>query len=241
MTLERIAKVIAARSPYSRRDAEHLIAQGRVRLGEEIIAHPSHKIAMEDASLAIDHRLLPLAPSPKIWLFHKPTGTLTTAHDPQGRPTIFSLLPPHLQGMMTIGRLDMQSEGLLLLTNHAPLKAHLEHPDQAMERRYWVRVYGTINTRMLEEIRHGLLLDGIHYRPVDIVIDSQSGENSWLHFTLREGKNREIRHLCTALGVQVNRLIRAGYGPFTLDDMPHNSWKEAPGDLVTSLIKRNAL
>jgi len=231
----RIAKAIAARTAYSRREAERLIAEGRVSYAGERITHPATQVELDSPLLAVDGKPLPSVAAPEIWLLHKPTGMITTTKDPEGRPTVFSLLPPHLRHLMVVGRLDMQSEGLLLFTNSAAIKRHLEHPAHALERRYRVRVYGALDMAVYKQLQDGITLDGIYYRPVDISIISQTGRNIWLQFALKEGKNREIRMLCTALGVRVNRLIREAYGPFTLGKLPKSHYQQASQKYVDAL------
>ena len=191
--LVRIAKAIAARSNYSRRQAELLIAEGRVSVNSQIIEHPSVQIDPSDPSLAINNMPLAAIQNPTIWLLHKPTGTITTTYDPQGRPTVFSLLPEALQGLKVIGRLDIESEGLLLFTNSGAIKRHFELPSSQITRVYHVRIYGTPDPQILHELAEGLDFGHASYQPVEIAIISGQGRNSWLQFSLKEGKKSKRR------------------------------------------------
>ncbi len=224
---ERIAKVIARAGLGSRREAERWIAAGRVALDGKPVTSAATLVTPEQ-KITIDGSSLPPPPEPRLWRFHKPDGVLTTARDPEGRKTLYDLLPRDLPRVMPVGRLDMSSEGLLLLTNDGALKRRLELPATGWRRRYRVRAYGRTTAERLAELRRGLTLDGIHYGPIEARLDRQSGANAWLTMSLREGKNREVRKVCAHLGLTVNRLIRIGYGPFLVGRLKPGELAEVP-------------
>lgn len=224
---ERIAKVIARAGVCSRRDAERLIAEGRVALDGEVLTSPAIAVG-PDARITVDGTPLPTAEPPRLWRLHKPPGLLTAARDPQGRRTIYDLLPAALPRVMPIGRLDLNSEGLLLLTNDGGLKRRLELPATGWRRRYRVRVFGQVTPADLAALKRGVTVAGIDYGPIEARIDSQQGANAWLTLTLTEGKNREIRRVCEHLGLRVNRLIRIAYGPFQLGQLARGALAEVP-------------
>jgi 23S rRNA pseudouridine2605 synthase len=229
---ERIAKVIARAGLCSRRDAERWIADGRVSVNGKRLETPAFTVGPEDV-VAVDGNPLPAAEAPRLFLYHKPPGLVTTARDEQNRPTVFAKLPPRLPRVISVGRLDLNSEGLLLLTNDGGLARYLELPANAWERRYRVRVHGTVKASDLAKLARGVTVEGVKYGPIDARIErAPVGANVWLAVTLREGKNREIRKVMAHLGLQVSRLIRTAYGPFQLGDLPPGSAKEvAPGIL----------
>lgn len=224
---ERIAKVIARSGLCSRRDAEALIAAGRVSLDGRLLDSAA-TLVLPEQRVEVDGKPLPTPEAPRLFRFHKPRGLLTAARDPHGRPTIYDGLPPELPRLMPIGRLDMTSEGLLLLTNDGALKRRLELPATGWVRRYRVRVFGQVEEAALARLGEGLLVDGVAYGPVRARLDSQRGGNAWLTMALTEGKNREIRRLCEHLGYRVNRLIRLAYGPFQLGGLPRGALEEIP-------------
>ena len=224
---ERIAKAIARAGLGSRRDAERWIAAGRVALDGRKVESAA-TLVTPDQVITIDGSPLPPPPEPRLWRFHKPDGVLTTARDPEGRRTIYDLLPRDLPRVMPVGRLDMSSEGLLLLTNDGALKRRLELPASGLRRRYRVRAYGRTSPERLAELARGLTLDGIHYGPIEARLDRQSGANTWLTMTLREGKNREVRKVCAHIGLKVNRLIRVGYGSFQIGRLKPGELAEVP-------------
>ncbi|MCV6595910.1 MAG: rRNA pseudouridine synthase [Mangrovicoccus sp.] len=215
---ERIAKVMARAGAASRRGAEQMIADGRVRVNGKTITSPALNVTGSDR-IEIDGQALAAAEPTRLWLYHKPSGLVTTARDEKGRATIFDELPEDLPRVMPVGRLDLTSEGLLLLTNDGEIKRKLELPSTGWSRKYRVRVKGTPDEAMLEPLRKGISVDGENFQPMTVTLDRQQGANAWLTISLREGRNREIRRAAEAVGLTVNRLIRVSYGPFRLGDL----------------------
>jgi len=215
---ERIAKRIARAGICSRREAERLIEAGRVVLNGELIKTPALTVGPDDA-ITIDGKPLPAAAPAVLWRFHKAAGLITTHRDPRGRPTVFERLPPGLGHVISVGRLDFNSEGLLLLTNDGGLARSLEMPTSGWIRRYRVRVHGRVDKRALASLANGVTVEGTRYGPIEAALDSQTGSNAWLTITLKEGKNREIRRVLTHIDLSVNRLIRTAFGPFRLDNL----------------------
>ncbi|MDB5589738.1 MAG: RNA-binding protein, partial [Enterovirga sp.] len=215
---ERIAKVIARAGICSRRDAEALIEAGRVTLDGERVLSPALNVA-QDARIAVDGEPLPLRERTRLWLFHKPRGLVTTFRDPQARPTVFESLPEEMPRVVAIGRLDINTEGLLLLTNDGGLAKVIAHPETGWTRRYRVRARGDVTQAELDRLRDGITIDDINYGPVEATLDRQQGDNTWISLALREGKNREVKRILEHLGLQVNRLIRLSFGPFQLGDL----------------------
>ena len=211
---ERIAKAMARMGACSRRDAERFIAAGRVRVNGEVINSPVVFVSASDSILLDDAALQGKAPA-KLWRYHKPAGLITSHHDPEGRPTVFDALPASLGRVISVGRLDLNSEGLLLLTNDGELARYLEHPDTGWARKYRVRMRGTPSAQTLRELKKGVEVEGIVYRGIGVKMEKE-GENSWAQVTLTEGKNREIRRVFEHFGHPVSRLIRISYGPFQL-------------------------
>jgi 23S rRNA pseudouridine2605 synthase len=214
-TGERIAKVIARAGICSRRDAERLIAEHRVSVDGRVVKTPALLVGAANR-ITVDGVRLPAPPPVRLWRYHKPPGLVTTHRDPEGRPTIFERLPPALGRVVSIGRLDLTSEGLLLLTNDGGLSRHLELPSTGWIRRYRVRAFGSIEPAALEPLQGGITIDGVAYGAIDARIDRQQGGNVWLTVALTEGRNREVRRVLGHLGLRVNRLIRLSYGPFQL-------------------------
>lgn len=212
---ERIAKVIARAGFASRRGAERIIETGRVSVNGIKISSPVLNINKKD-KVEIDGKKLSAPERPRMWLFHKPVGLVTTERDEKGRKTIFEVLPEELPRVLNIGRLDLNSEGLLLLTNDGSVKRKLELPSTGWLRRYRVRVKGVPEEELLSSLRGGLTLRGEKFRPMDITVDRQKGANAWMTVAIREGRNREIRRAMEHIGLIVNRLIRISYGPFQL-------------------------
>lgn len=212
---DRIAKVIARAGRASRREAEALIAEGRVTVNGKRIDSPALNVTPRD-TVAVDNQVLGPPDPPRLWLYHKPTGLVTTMRDEKGRQTVFESLPPDMPRVVSIGRLDLNSEGLLLLTNDGELKRRLELPETGWLRKYRVRAHGTPDDTMLAPLRDGITIEGERFQPMMISIDRQQGANAWLSIGIREGRNREIRRALEAVGLGVNRLIRTGYGPFQL-------------------------
>ena len=225
--VERIAKFIARSGVCSRRDAEELIKQKRVTVNGEIVESPALNIDGSEKIL-LDGEKLPQIEKTRLWLYHKPVGLLTTHKDTDNRKTVFDNLPAGLPRVISVGRLDLNSEGLLLLTNSGKLSRKLELPENGWSRRYKVKVHGFFNNKKLDEVRKGATIDGINYGPVKIDVESQKGSNSWLMITLNEGKNREIRNLMKSIGLEVARLIRLSYGPFQLGSLKKGEVKEVP-------------
>jgi 23S rRNA pseudouridine2605 synthase len=222
---ERIAKVIARAGLASRREAEAWIEAGRVSVNGAMIRSPALNVGANDR-IAVDGKPLPQRERTRLFLFHKPRGLVTTSADPEGRPTIFGALPKDMPRVVTVGRLDMNTEGLLLLTNDGGLARALELPATGWLRRYRVRAYGKVLQHRLDGLRNGITVDGIRYGAIEATLDREQGDNSWLTFAMREGKNREIRNVLGELGLKVNRLIRLSYGPFQLGDLPAGAVEE---------------
>jgi 23S rRNA pseudouridine2605 synthase len=223
---ERIAKHIAHSGLCSRREAERLIAAGRVTVDGERLTTPAFTVAA-DAVVRVDGKPLPRV-VPRLWRYHKPRGLITTTRDPRGRPTVFDALPPDLPRVHAVGRLDINSEGLLLLTNDAALKGHLERPETGWRRRYRVRVFGRIDEAALARLAEGVTVEGIRYGPIEARLEHRQGANAWLAIALREGRNREVRRVLANLGLQVNRLIRVSFGPFQLGRLAPGKVSEVP-------------
>jgi 23S rRNA pseudouridine2605 synthase len=215
---ERIAKVIARAGIASRRDAEAMIEQGRVTLNGEVLHSPAVNVS-PDAVITVDGEPLPLKERTRLWVFHKPRGVVTTARDPEGRQTVFDILPDDLPRVVSIGRLDINTEGLLLLTNDGGLAKVIAHPDTGWLRRYRVRAHGDVTQADLDRLRNGVTIDGMEYGPVEAKLDRVQGDNAWITMGLREGKNREVKRILEHLGLTVNRLIRLSFGPFQLGDL----------------------
>lgn len=214
----RIAKAMARAGLCSRREAERWIADGRVSVNGKLLDTPACEVSDKDRVL-VDGKPLPTAEAVRLWRYYKPKGLVTTHKDPQGRPTVFASLPPELPRVISVGRLDFNSEGLLLLTNSGELARHLELPATGWLRRYRVRAHGRVAQDELDALQNGVEVEGVHYGPIEATIDSVQGANAWLTVALREGKNREVRRILAHLGLDVNRLIRVSYGPFQLLDM----------------------
>jgi len=224
---ERIAKYLARAGVCSRREAEKLIIQGRVSVNGKVIDSPAFNVEGAE-KIKVDGEKVAAPEQTRLWLYHKPTGLVTTHSDTQGRPTVFDNLPAGLPRVISVGRLDLNSEGLLLLTNNGELSRLLELPQNAWSRRYKVRVHGIIDKKKLAELENGAVVEGVHYGSVKAVIESEQGTNAWLSVTLNEGKNREIRKLMKSIGLEVARLIRLSYGPFQLGSLKKGEVKEIP-------------
>lgn len=230
----RIAKVIADSGHCSRRQAEELIFEGRVQVNGKIIETPATLIT--DQSIKIDGKLINAKQPTKIWIFYKPPGFLTTNSDPKNRKTIFDILPTTLPRLITIGRLDYNSEGLLLLTTNGELARHIELPKTGWIRKYRVRVHGKINESRLLKVTKGITIDNIKYKFEAITIESSNSSNSWLNISLKEGKNKEIRNVMEYFGLQVNKLIRTSYGPFNIGNLKKGQIRELTSKQLKSSI-----
>ena len=215
---DRIAKVLARAGVASRREAERMIEAGRVSVNGKQLTSPALNVTDKD-KITVDGKQIAEAEDTRLWLYHKPTGLVTTAKDEQGRETIFDKLPEDMPRVMSVGRLDLNSEGLLLLTNDGEIKRKLELPSTGWLRKYRVRVKGTPEDKTLSPLRNGLVIEGEKFQPMTVTLDRQQGANAWLTVGLREGKNREIRRAMEAVGLTVNRLIRVSYGPFQLGQL----------------------
>jgi 23S rRNA pseudouridine2605 synthase len=214
----RIAKALARAGLCSRREAERWIELGRVSVNGLVLKTPARDVSPSDRIL-VDGKALPGLEPPRLWRYHKPRGLVTTHSDPQGRKTVFDSLPPNIPRVISIGRLDFNTEGLLLLTNDGALARHLELPATGWLRRYRVRAHGTITQETLDGIKGGIEIAGTRFGPIEAALDKVQGSNVWLTIGLREGKNREVRTVLDKLGLTVNRLIRISFGPFQLLDL----------------------
>ncbi len=222
---ERIAKVLARAGVASRREAERMIEAGRVTVNGTRLDSPAHNIGPGDA-VTVDGRPVGPPEPPRLWLYHKPAGLVTSARDEKGRPTVFDRLPADLPRVMPVGRLDISSEGLLLLTNDGAIKRRLELPSTGWLRKYRVRVNGTPDDARLAPLRAGITIEGERFQPMQVTIDRQQGANAWLTLGIREGRNREVRRAMESVGLVVNRLIRVGYGPFRLGELAAGAVEE---------------
>jgi 23S rRNA pseudouridine2605 synthase len=228
---ERIAKRLARAGIASRRDAEELIAAGRVSVNGRKLDSPAFNVMPEDR-IEVDGMAIPVIERTRLFLFHKPAGVVTTNRDPEGRKTVFDVLPADLPRLMTIGRLDINTEGLLLLTNDGGLSRVLELPATGWLRRYRARVHGKVEEKALAGLKDGIAVDGVFYGSIEATLDREQGSNAWLTIGLREGKNREVKNILGALGLEVSRLIRISYGPFQLGDLPEGHVQEIKGRLL---------
>ena len=232
---ERIAKVVARAGLGSRRDVERWIAEGRVTVDGRTLTSPAVLVTPE-SRITVDGKELPAPEHTRLFRFHKPRGMLTAARDPHGRPTINDGMPPELPRLMPVGRLDFNSEGLLLLTNDGGLKRHLELPATGWIRRYRARVHGVPNPDALQRLKRGSTIEGVRYGPIEAVVERQQASNCGLTVALSEGKNREVRRVLEALGLPVNRLIRIAYGPFQLGDLPAGACIEVPAKILRDQV-----
>jgi 23S rRNA pseudouridine2605 synthase len=234
---ERIAKWLARAGVASRRDAEKLLAEGHVRLNNQTVTHPATFVSPGDI-VVVNAAVVDAPERTRLWRYHKPVGLVTTHRDPQGRPTVFEKLPPDLPRVVSVGRLDLTTEGLLLLTNDGTIARKLELPATGWIRRYRVRVHGVPDQRKLASLARGITIDGERYGPIDAGLDSRKGDNAWLTVSLHEGRNREIRRVMAQLGLQVTRLIRIAYGPFQLGTLPRGAVDEVPARVLRDQLPR---
>lgn len=223
----RIAKALARAGLCSRREAERWIEGGRVSVNGEVLKSPARDVQPADRIL-VDGKALPAPEPPRLWRYHKPRGLVTTHSDPQGRPTVFEALPEHMPRVISIGRLDFNTEGLLLLTNDGALARHLELPATGWLRRYRARAHGQVTQEALGKLGDGTEIGGIRYGPIEATLDKVQASNVWLSIGLREGKNREVRSILESLGLTVNRLIRISFGPFQLLELAPGSVESVP-------------
>ena len=236
---ERIAKLLARAGIASRREAERMIAEGRVKIGDEPVTTPA-TILVDLRGVSVDGKPVKAPERSRLFAFHKPAGLLTAERDPAGRPTIYTALrnalPANAPRLMPVGRLDLNTEGLLLLTNDGGLKRALELPSTGVPRSYRARTFGDITQTQLEDLIEGVTIDGVRYGRIDANMERRTGRNQWIELTLTEGKNREVRRVLEHFGLQVSRLIRVGYGPFALDDMPRGTAVEIAAHHVDRLL-----
>ena len=232
---ERIAKRMARAGLCSRREAERWIEDGRVRVNGALLETPAHTVTDKD-KIEVDGKLIGQSDATRLFLHHKPAGLVTSHKDEQGRATVFDKLPKELPRLISVGRLDLNTEGLLLLTNDGGLSRYLELPATGWSRRYRVRVYGRVDEDRLTRLAKGITVEGVRYKSIKAELESTQGGNSWLTITLREGKNREIRRVMEALGLKVNRLIRTDYGPFSLGKLERGAVIEVKPDVLKHQI-----
>lgn len=224
---ERIAKFMARSGVCSRRAAEELINQKRVTVNGETVESPAFNVEGTEKIL-LDGEKLPQIESTRLWIYYKPVGLVTSHKDEKERPTVFQHLPASMPRVISVGRLDLNSEGLLLLTNNGELSRKLELPSNGWARRYKVRVHGFVDEKKLASLAGGIEVEGVKYGPIKAEIETAKGTNTWLQITLTEGKNREIRRVLKAISLNVNRLIRLSYGPFQLGSLKEGEVKEIP-------------
>lgn len=232
---ERIAKVMAAAGLCSRRTAEQWITAGRVQVNGVVLTTPACVVGASD-TVIVDNLPLGQKQESRLWCYHKPAGLVTTHRDPQGRKTVFETLPAYLPRVISVGRLDLNSEGLLLLTTDGNLARKLEHPATGWKRKYRVRVHGTLLPEMAQLLSKGISVAGTRYAPCSMVVERTQGTNSWLLMTLTEGKNREIRKMMESFGLKVTRLIRIAYGPFQLGNLGKGEVREVTKKAVKELL-----
>ncbi|MGV1683169.1 pseudouridine synthase [Sphingopyxis sp. NJF-3] len=234
---QRIAKLLARAGVGSRRDVERMIEEGRIALNGEIVSQPAPLLSSLDG-LTVDGNPVAKPVSTRLYRFHKPSGCLTAARDPKGRKTIYDILPKGLPRLMPVGRLDYNTEGLLLLTNDGEFKRQLELPASGVERTYRARAFGDISQTQLEDLVEGITIDGVRYGKIDANLERRTGRNQWIELTLTEGKNREVRRVLEHLGLQVSRLIRTRYGQFTVGDLAVGEVELVPRDELFQFRRR---
>jgi len=232
---ERIAKFLARAGVASRRDVERMIEDGRIRMNNEPVLHPATFVTAQDI-VQVDGTVVADAERTRLWRYHKPDGLVTTHRDPEGRKTVFESLPEGMPRVISVGRLDLNSEGLLLLTNDGALARRLELPSNGWIRRYRVRVFGVVDEKRLAQLSEGSVFEGVRYGPIEAGLDSRKGDNAWLTVALREGKNREVRKVMMGLNLHVSRLIRTSYGPFQLGTLERSELEEVPGKTLREQI-----
>jgi 23S rRNA pseudouridine2605 synthase len=236
---DRIAKWLARAGVASRRDAEAMLAQGVVRLNGNVVEHPATFVTAGDV-IQVNGKVVDPPDRTRVWRYHKPEGLVTTHKDPEGRPTVFDKLRSQLPRVVSVGRLDLTSEGLLLLTNDGSLARRLELPSNGWLRRYRVRVFGSPDVAALKALTRGVTVDGVRYGPIEAEVDARKGDNTWLTVSLREGRNREIRRVMAHLGLSVSRLIRVAYGPFQLGSLERGGIEEIPARVLREQLPADA-
>ena len=234
---DRIAKWLARAGVASRRDAERLIGEGKVALNGALVTHPATFVVAGDI-VQVAGQVVEAPARARLWRYHKPDGLMTTHKDPEGRPTVFQKMPAEMPRVVSVGRLDLNSEGLLLLTNDGALARQLELPSNGWIRRYRVRVHGTIEPQRLADLARGLVIDGTRYAGIEAGLDSRKGTNAWLTVSLKEGRNREIRRVMGHLDLSVTRLIRIAYGPFQLGNLERGGIAEVPPKVLREQLPK---
>lgn len=234
---ERIAKVLARAGVASRRDVEKMIAAGRVTLDGRVVATPATFISSTEG-IEVDGKPVPGAEQTRLWIYHKPKGLVTTHRDNEARATVFENLPGNLPRVISVGRLDINTEGLLLLTNDGGLARFLEHPSSGIRRKYRVRVHGVVKQEDLTALQAGVTVAGIQYGPIRAEVEKLQGSNAWITLFLKEGKNREVKNVLGHLGLRVTRLIRTHFGPFALGDMKSGAIREISPERIQTLWKK---
>ncbi|MBA8666617.1 rRNA pseudouridine synthase [Holosporaceae bacterium 'Namur'] len=234
---QRIAKVIARSGVCSRREAERLIEQGSVEVNSEVIQSPALNVTDQDI-IKVQGKIISAAEPIRLWLFYKPTGVITSTRDSQGRQTVFEILPKSLPRVISVGRLDLNSEGLLLLTNSGELAREMELPSSNLDRKYRCRVHGRVTDEMIDKLKSGVIVEGIRYGSIKVTVDRIVSTNTWVTVILKEGKNREIRRTFEYFDLKVSRLIRVSYHEFELGDLNPSEVREVPGGRVKKLLKQ---
>jgi 23S rRNA pseudouridine2605 synthase len=236
---DRIAKFLSRAGIASRRDAEKMLAEGVIRLNGKAVTHPATFVSPGDI-VQVNGRVVDPPDRTRMWRYHKPEGLVTTHRDPEGRPTVFDKLRQQLPRVISVGRLDITSEGLLLLTNDGALARGLELPSTGWIRRYRVRVFGVPDPAALASLSRGVTVEGVRYGPIEAAVDARKGDNTWLSVSLREGRNREIRRVMAHLGLSVSRLIRVAYGPFQLGNLERGEIDEVPPRVLRQQLPADA-
>lgn len=234
---ERIAKILARAGVASRREVERMIGEGRISLNGELVDTPV-TLVTDTTGITVDGKPVGAREPSRLWRYNKPRGLVTTNSDPEGRKTVFSALPDSLPRVLSVGRLDINSEGLLILTNDGALARWMELPKTGWKRRYRVRVHGTVDEGRLKALSNGITVEGVKYGPIEARFERQQGSNAWLEMGLREGKNREVRRVLEALGLKVTRLIRTAYGPLELGNLARGEIDEVPVAALRSFFPK---